>query len=101
MIRKRIIISDSIAKTGITNPQLHSQGIQELKAAISSISEYSENISTQTNKLATYLYVVIAIVLIALSLYLHNNAGILIGILGLTLAGITLPTLLLAVYISM
>ena len=84
-------LDNQIKQLGINDFELFEQGVQELRASISSISEFSENIPVSNNKVKNIILSIMAFVMVVLAFYLHSKLGYIVGLMGLILLGFTIP----------
>lgn len=78
-------------KLEVSDYELHLQGVQELRAAIASLSEISENVASQSSFAQNLVNAVLGLLLLGCGIYLHNLIGSIVGLAGLILLGLTIP----------
>ena len=86
-------LENSLKTLGVEDYDLHLAGVKELRAAISSISEMSENIVGAGFSWEYIVNIIAGLILFAYGIYLHNISGVVLSVVGFVLAVVVLPKL--------
>ncbi len=87
-------INKEIQNLNITNPQSFIEGISELRDAISSLAEATDNMPERSLNITNAIYILTSLTLIGLGIYYHNIRGLIVGIAGLLILGLSVKDLL-------
>lgn len=86
-------LTNSLEKLCVEDYDLHLNGVKELRAAISSISEFSESPNVPAFSLQSLVNIIAGLALVFYGVYLHNTSGIILSVVGIFLAAVVLPRL--------